>query len=338
MKIISFDIGIKNMAYCIFDLSSTVLPFEIADWKVANLISDEEPQPQYMCTCNSTKKPKKGQTIKPCGKKAKYRTPPVQVQAVAEAQAQAQAQAVAEAQAQAQAQAVAVAEAQYLCDKHAKSQEKYRVPESKFSEKVLKANKLDDLIAKWGEIIPSETVRPKKRADIITFMTDYLKPRTLCSLVNKKEKLAKDIDLVTIGKSIRNIFDVVIKEHRDIGLVLIENQISPIANRMKTIQGLLAQYFIMRYDNIDIRMISSANKLKWFNKEGPNKEESNKEKTESQKYKEHKKDGVVYCKQLFEKYKIDGKWLAALDTKKKDDLADCFLQGTWFLQKEGFLR
>ena len=167
-------------------------------------------------------------------------------------------------------------------------------------------------------------------------MTDYLKPRTLCPVVYKKERLSNDIDLVTIGKSIRTVFDVVIQDHRDIELVLIENQISPIANRMKTIQGLLAQYFIMRYDNIDIRMISSANKLKWFKKE-ESKEDKKDEKTESQKYKEHKKDGVIYCKQLFEKYKIDAKWLAALDTKKKDDLADCFLQGIWFLQKEKYL-
>ena len=308
MKIISFDIGIKNMAYCIFDISSTILPFQISDWKVVNLIADEDPHPQYTCTCNSTKKPKKGQLIKPCGKKAKYKTPVVQAQS----------------------------ETLYLCDKHAKSQEKYRVPENKFSEKVLKSTKLDDLIAKWGEIIPLETIRPKKRADIITFMTDYLKPRTLCPVVYKKERLSNDIDLVTIGKSIRTVFDVVIQDHRDIELVLIENQISPIANRMKTIQGLLAQYFIMRYDNIDIRMISSANKLKWFKKE-ESKEDKKDEKTESQKYKEHKKDGVIYCKQLFEKYKIDAKWLAALDTKKKDDLADCFLQGIWFLQKEKYL-
>jgi len=306
MKIISFDIGIKNMAYCIFDLSSTVVPFQIADWKVANLIANEDPQIQYTCTCHSTKKPKKGQPIKPCGKKAKYQTP----------------------------------QAQYLCDKHAKSQQEYRVPESKFSEKVLKTNKLDDLIEKWTQVIPLETVRPKKRTDMITFMTDYLKPRTLCPLIIKKEKLANDIDLVTIGKSIRSYFDVVIKDHRDIGLVLIENQISPIANRMKTIQGLLAQYFIMRYDTIDIRMISSANKLKQFvKKEEKEKEEKEKkeEKTDSQKYKEHKKDGVIYCKQLFETYKIDEKWISALDTKKKDDLADCFLQGIWFLKKQKYI-
>jgi len=306
MKIISFDVGIKNMAYCIFDLSNS--PVTIADWKIANLIAEEEPIVHYKCTCNSTKKLKKGEIPKPCDRRAKYRTPDQN-------------------------------QTQFLCDKHAKSQQEFRIPESKFSEKVLKTKKLDDLILLWNEIMSKETERPKKRADIITCMTDYLKVRSLSPIVIKKEKSANDIDLVTIGKSIRTFFDAVIQDHRDIGLVLIENQISPIANRMKTIQGLLAQYFIMRYDTIDIRMISSANKLKWFHKESKEGESKEGEsKTDGQKYKEHKKDGVIYCKQLFEKYKIDGRWLSALDTKKKDDLADCFLQGFWFLQKEGFLR
>ena len=50
----------------------------------------------------------------------------------------------------------------------------------------------------------------------------------------------------------------------DITHVVIENQLSPIANRMKTIQGMLAQYFIMIDENIDIQFISSSNKLKQF--------------------------------------------------------------------------
>jgi hypothetical protein len=107
---------------------------------------------------------------------------------------------------------------------------------------------------------------------------------------------------------------------------------------MKTIQGMLAQYFIMSYQgDIDIRMISSSNKLKEFEKKDEKTEKTKEEKTDGQKYKEHKKDGVLYCKQLFETYKIDSKWLAALDTKKKDDLADCFLQGIWFLKKEKYI-
>ena len=113
MKIISFDIGIKNMAYCIFDLSNIQAGshFAISDWKVANLIPDEEKVVSHFCTCPSTKKPKvKGQPIKPCGRKAKYGIP----QALAECEQ---------------------TQTQYLCDKHAKSQTEYKIPEKKFSEK-----------------------------------------------------------------------------------------------------------------------------------------------------------------------------------------------------------
>ena len=48
----------------------------------------------------------------------------------------------------------------------------------------------------------------------------------------------------------------------DIDRVIIENQISPIANRMKTVQGMLSQYFLMSNDKLDIEFISSINKLK----------------------------------------------------------------------------
>ena len=42
--------------------------------------------------------------------------------------------------------------------------------------------------------------------------------------------------------------------------VIIENQISPIANRMKSIQGMLTQYFITK-DVPHIEYISAINKL-----------------------------------------------------------------------------
>ena len=45
--------------------------------------------------------------------------------------------------------------------------------------------------------------------------------------------------------------------------VIIENQISPIATRMKTVQGMLTQYFLVRgVDPANISFISAANKLK----------------------------------------------------------------------------
>ena len=63
--------------------------------------------------------------------------------------------------------------------------------------------------------------------------------------------------------------------------VIIENQIRPIANRMKTVQGMLAQHFItIQIPFIDF--VSSGNKLKQF-------EEKSDAKTAYQK---HKKDAV----------------------------------------------
>ena len=48
-----------------------------------------------------------------------------------------------------------------------------------------------------------------------------------------------------------------------IDCVLIENQISKIASTMKTIQGMITQYFVMSHVE-NIHYISSYNKLKMF--------------------------------------------------------------------------
>ena len=73
------------------------------------------------------------------------------------------------------------------------------------------------------------------------------------------------IDLVTIGRNIEYKFGEILGEHLPtIGTIIIENQIGPIANKMKTIQGMLAQYFIMKNNNISIDFISATNKLKDF--------------------------------------------------------------------------
>ena len=43
MKLISFDIGIKNLAYCIFDIDNTSI--KIVDWNVLNLIKSLDHPP-----------------------------------------------------------------------------------------------------------------------------------------------------------------------------------------------------------------------------------------------------------------------------------------------------
>ena len=128
--------------------------------------------------------------------------------------------------------------------------------------------------------------------------------------------------------------------------VVIENQISPIANRMKTIQGMLAQYFIMINENIDICFVSSANKLKQFNDiELKNEIIENKENTKTNSYKpknnpnykENKKDGIYFCNSILNSNEQYHNWKEHMLTKKKDDLADSFLQGLWYFKQRNII-
>ena len=136
---------------------------------------------------------------------------------------------------------------------------------------------------------------------------------------------ANHIDLISIGISIRDLFNL----HLPIGeidKIIIENQISPIANRMKSIQGMIAQYFIMN-NKTDIHFISSANKLKYFLEGG--------QKTE---YGERKKLSVDITKAILSQKDVYSTNLSLFNNhKKKDDLADSFLQGLWFLVHNSYI-
>ncbi len=72
-----------------------------------------------------------------------------------------------------------------------------------------------------------------------------MKKKTLEIIKPIKTKSANDTDLVCIGKNMKKLLNE-IPGIEDITHVIIENQISTIATRMKTIQGMCAQYFIMK--------------------------------------------------------------------------------------------
>ena len=286
MKVISFDVGIKNMAYCIFLCDSNANPFEIIDWNVVSLLEKEE---VLYCNCAAVKKVKDKNKPLQCGRIGKFKKGN-----------------------------------NVYCEKHAKSSE-WIYP--KFSLKTLKKKKVEDLLQLAAEL---KIDVGKKRADIMANFELFITAKCLEPIIESKNKNAGDIDLITIGKKMKEMFRFL---PSDITHVLIENQISPLANRMKTVQGMLAQYFIMLYDSIHIDFISSANKLKIFSFDAKTKEDAEPN-TESQIYKAHKKDGVYYSKMVLEKNPWLNPWIHVLDTKKKDDLADCFLQGLWYLMKE----
>ena len=48
-------------------------------------------------------------------------------------------------------------------------------------------------------------------------------------------------------------------------------------------------------------------------------------------YVQHKKDAIYYCSEYL-KQDAYCSWKHVLSNPKKDDLADCFLQGMWYIQ------
>jgi hypothetical protein len=173
----------------------------------------------------------------------------------------------------------------------------------------------------------------KKKPDLLKDIQEYLEEHVLRPISSASVK-AGQADLIGLGKTMKDIFVEFLREHPDLSVVLIENQISTLANRMKTLQGMLAQTFIILLPEVRVEFISSANKLKWFSSKKATTAAA--EPTQSQTYQAHKKDGVTYCQEILQERIFEGgeQWTLC-ERKKKDDLADCFLQGVWWLKREG---
>ena len=287
-KLISFDVGIKNMAYCIFDIDESEKPFSVSEWKIMNMLETDTPETSTTCNCEVVVKKRRGEPIetKLCGKTAKY-----------------------------------FKQDKYYCLTHAKNSS-FLVPEESSCLKLLKKKSLEEIIeiSKQFKIERSEWKTKKKALESLdTFFNEHL----LEIVQKRKKKLAGDLDLISLGHTMKDLLNQ-IKDIQNIDHIIIENQISPIANRMKTVQGMLAQYFIMTTPNAKIEFVSSANKLKQFQKNGGSNND----------YKQHKLDGVHFTRVILQNNNFLGNWSNVLETKKKDDLADCFLQGIWYLYSQ----
>ena len=111
---------------------------------------------------------------------------------------------------------------------------------------------------------------------------------------------------------------------------------------MKTIQGMISQYFIMRNQNIQIEFVSSANKLKGQTVVDSDDEVEVIEMGEKESkakvkpsYSDRKKMGIKYCLDLINKSNDDKLWHPFfINHKKQDDLADSFLQGIWYINNK----
>ena len=125
--------------------------------------------------------------------------------------------------------------------------------------------------------------------------------------------------MVTYGQRMKSGLENLLKDII-VDRVIIENQIGPLALRMKTLQGMIMQHFIEKGCPI-IEEISAANKLKDY---------LTKKKT---KYNERKKLSIKITQEILKENNNLDAWIPIfLEHKKKDDLADSFLQGIWYIK------
>jgi hypothetical protein len=275
-RVLSIDVGIKNLAFCLFEKSHESSYFSIKKWDTVNLSQEDELKKCCFIEKNVL-----------CNKPTKY-----------------------------------IAEDKCFCLKHSKKQD-FQIPTSELKMSFINKQKIQILIEiadKYGICYE----KPIKKKDLLFKINEYISNKCFKEVTTTN---ASQIDLISIGRNIKHKFNSVFPVEEKIDYVLIENQISPIANRMKTIQGMIAQYFIM--NNSDhIEFISSINKLKFDKKEHELSNEKN-------DYKSRKKQGITKCLEiLMTDYRFNSEVSYFNTHKKKDDLSDAFLQGLWFLNKQ----
>ena len=263
MKVLSIDVGIKNLAFCLFEKKMDSDYFIVTKWDTIN-ISEEETH-----NCKLCEKPAKFKKDDDC-----------------------------------------------YCLKHSKKQT-LQIPSSEQKPTFINKQKIQKLydIADAHKIVYGPKV---KKVDLAKLINDYIKGHYFESIESKR---AADVNLFSIGINIKTHLNKLFQNDGKIEYVIIENQISPIATRMKTIQGMLVQYFVMSDLHVDnIEFISAANKLKDC---AP---------SEKSKYSDRKKLGISKC---LETITNDFRFSEHVDYfnkhKKKDDLADSFLQGIYYI-------
>jgi hypothetical protein len=273
MKILSIDVGMKYLAYCLFDCKEDQT-FCVSSWGILNLCG------QVRHTCSG-----KLSNDKPCGKTGKLHK-----------------------------------DGKYFCKIHAK-QANYKIPANNLTPKRLGRQRVKGLKAICEEM---EIPLPKKirKGDCLELINKELAESYLEFVPHVD---TRNISIVEFGYQIKKEFDALLGDIT-IDRVLVENQVGPLALRMKVIQGMITQHFIER-GCACILAISPANKLKGVL--GANKKTT---------YAQRKKIGVLETRRLIVEHITMHEWADIFNAhKKKDDLADAFLQGIWYLRNNGLV-
>lgn len=299
MKILSIDVGIKNLAYCIIEKKNNSqntnsqnnksskqtkininknrdVDFSILEWDVINICREKN----YKCI--GIKKNKK-----PCENKAKYYLGD-----------------------------------NYYCKTHAKNLN-VLIPTNKDTILMKKIEKKTATIKLLKQFLQRYSVNFEKnikKIQLIELVTKFYNKKFISQV---EEINSNNLNMIDCGILLKRSLDKNFNE-KEIDLILIENQIGPLALRMKMVQGMITQHFIENGKN-NIDFVNASNKLKDFL--GDNKKTS---------YSERKKLSIIETRKLLEtKQTIDNKWLGHFNKhSKKDDLADSLLQAIWYIKRK----
>ena len=278
MKILSFDVGIKNLAYCYLEYNDKKI--NIIEWDIIDICREKH----WIC------KNKKKKNKELCNKQAKYFKFDC-----------------------------------YYCKTHAKSN-KFLIPTEEILniKKKIKKNKISEKLLREfvfkHNVILNMTPKSLKKKFTKQELIDAVEQFIENTYLNYIEKLnTNTLNMIDCGKLLKKHLDKHFGD-KEIDKIIIENQIGPLALRMKMLQGMITQHFIEK-GKIDIEFINASNKLKDFLK---------KKKTT---YNERKKLGIEVTQEYINNNEKLHKW-KELFTKhsKKDDLADSFLQALWFIK------
>ena len=261
MKLLSVDVGMKNLAFCLLDVKPDK-SYTIDDWQVVDICDGEK-----LTCCHSA-----------CQKDPKY-----------------------------------VFNTKHYCRSHAK-QTPLGIPTPDLNTKKIRKLTLKQLYA-FAEKHKIEFDKPILKAALAERCVQYVETHFV-GLISKPK--ATELDLIQLGRNMTKHFDVIF-HGKTIDCLLIENQISPLANRMKTLQGMITQYFIMHGVG-NIKFVSSSNKLKEFSKKPVST------------YNERKKLGIEVTHDLLTQPGLSPQRKTFETSKKKDDLSDSFLQALWFIK------
>ena len=359
MRIISFDVGMKNLAYCLFRIpdpvtgagtspSELIHEIQIERWDVIDLrfepnlsdtVTTDSAPPTPKRTCINDGKLAKWMYLptspspsptpfiycSKCSEKSKYKTPTREILPIKRKPELLTKKKLGELM---DIKANLSTQANQTTNNNGQ-------PEAATNLKLRKA----DLIQEITTTLSRDYLEPfdeNKYSSYIAGTTPPAKPK------KANYTYAHDLDLITYGRNMMKHLDAILYApsalaSSPIDMMIIENQISTLASRMKTLQGMITQYFIMKHIPI-IEFISATCKLKLFTDANTNTSldltNTDTVCVDASTYADRKKSGITVCRSLGEisrKRNSDyAKWMPVFENhKKKDDLSDCFLQGLW---------